>query len=40
LAAAVWSYPVSLSDPISVRHELRNRVIRARALITSGDLDA
>lgn len=40
LAAAVWSYPGALSDPIGVRHELRNRVIRARAWATSGDLYA
>lgn len=39
LAAAVWSCPGVLSDPIGVRQELRTRIIRARAWTASGNLD-
>lgn len=40
VAAALWSCPGAVSDPIGVRHELRNRIIRARAWAASGDLPA
>ncbi|HEY3691575.1 MAG TPA: hypothetical protein VGL46_14985 [Pseudonocardiaceae bacterium] len=37
LAAAVWSAPGALRDPISVRQELRDRVVKARAWAVSGE---
>jgi hypothetical protein len=37
MAAAIWSWPGAVGDPIGVRHELRTRVVRARAWATGGD---
>lgn len=38
LAAAVWSLPDTVHDPIGTRLELRNRVIRARTWAATGEL--
>lgn len=37
LATAVWSAPGAVRDPVGVRQELRDRVVKARAWAVSGE---